>query len=151
MWDALKRLEDPATRRVLLSGLGQGVLVQHALRQPHITRVDVIECVADVIRLVRRWYRDRQRRLTVYQGDVLQLEFGRRRTWDDADHDIWQRITVGNLADMLLIEAQYRGRVGAQDFWARTRCEQLLRRALEQRPDGREVLAAYREATGRVV
>jgi hypothetical protein len=151
MGEALKRFEDPGTQRVLLSGLALGVLVQHALRQPQMRRVDVIERDAAVIRLSRSYFRDSRRRLRVSHADALHWPIGRRRTWDYAYHDIWPRICVSNLVDMLHLEARYRAHVGAQDFWQRAQSERLLRQAVVQGKFDAEVLVQYMEVTGRPV
>lgn len=124
MWDGIEAIRDPSCRRVLITGLGLGVILQHALRQPHVTRVDVVERDADVIRLIRPHFRDR--RLTVHHGDALALDLGPRRVWDVAYHDIWQRVTAANLPGMIQLTERFAGRVGRQRCWRRADCEHQL-------------------------
>jgi hypothetical protein len=120
MWDAIEALRDTACRRVLITGLGLGVIVKHALRQPHIRRVDVVELSADVLRLVRPHYRDR--RLHVHHGDALTIDLGLRRTWDFAYHDYWKDVTAANLPAMHAVMERYAGRVGHQRCWRQAAC-----------------------------
>ncbi len=125
MWDAIEALRDPSCRRVLITGLGLGVIVKHALRQPHIQRVDVVELSEDVLRLIRPHYRDR--RLHVHCGDALTIELGPRRTWDFIYHDFWQSITVANLVTMHRVMERYAGHAGRQLCWQHAACIRMAR------------------------
>lgn len=129
MWDAIEALRNPSCRRVLITGLGLGVIVKHALRQPHVERVDVIELSSDVFHLVRWHYRDR--RLSVHRGDALTLPLARlgpkRATWDFAYHDFWQATTAANLPDMYRVMERFAPRVGAQLCWRQARCFEQAR------------------------
>ncbi|HSH80023.1 MAG TPA: hypothetical protein VLA19_15975 [Herpetosiphonaceae bacterium] len=125
MWDAIKVLRDPGCRRVLITGLGLGIIVKHALLQPHIQRVDVVELSDDVLRLIRPHYRDR--RLHVHCGDALTIELGPRRTWDLIYHDFWQSITAANLVTMHTVMERYAGRAGRQLCWQQATCIRMAR------------------------
>lgn len=126
MWDGIEALRDPDCKRVLITGLGLGVMVQHALRQPHITRIDVVELSEEVMRLVRPHYRDD--RLHVHHGDALSIDLGKRRTWDYGYHDFWKATTAANLPDMREVMARYAGRVGRQHCWRQADCLRLMRK-----------------------
>lgn len=126
MWDAIEELKKPHNHRVLITGLGLGVILKHALRQPHITRIDVVELDADVIRLIRPHYCDR--RLHVHHGDALTIDLRPRSTWDFAYHDFWKNITAANLPTMFEVMTRYAGRVGRQFCWEQARCFELARK-----------------------
>ncbi len=98
---------------MLITGLGLGVILQHALRQPHVERVDVVELDPDVIRLIRSHYRDR--RLHVHRGDALTIDLRPRRlVWDLAYHDFWQATTAANLPAMYAVTRHFAGRADRQ-------------------------------------
>lgn len=149
MRDAIAALKEPENKRVLITGLGLGIILEHARRQPHIKRIDVVEKDADVIRLVRHHYRGRH--VHVHHGDAHTIDLGPRRTWDYGYHDIWKDITAANLPDMVRLERRWKDRVGHQDFWEREGCERHLRREAESRAAMKKAYEGYRELVGRDV
>lgn len=114
MRGGLDAIADRGCRRVLITGLGLGVIVQHALRQPHVARIDVIEHDLDVYRLVRHHYRAGPR-LRVHHGDAYTLALP--GAWDVAYHDIWPKRTLGNIPDYIAMGQRWARQVGRQRFW----------------------------------
>jgi hypothetical protein len=77
-----------ARGRVLVTGLGLGCVIRGLLKNPDVTRVDVVERDLDVIRLV--WDAVRTPKVTLHHCDAL--EFARTvqpGRWDCAWHDLW--------------------------------------------------------------
>jgi len=132
----LVKLEDPTVRRVLISGLGLGMVLQHALRQPHVEHVDVVEIDNDVRYLVGLHYQEMRLQLphrpglVIHRGDALTYKVRHGARWDVAWHDIWDEISSDNLPEMARLKRRYASRVGWQGCWS----EPLAR---EQRRRGR--------------
>ena len=122
-----------ATGRVLVSGLGLGIVPAAVLRRPHVTSVDVVELDEQVIDLVAgdpaardNWAADP--RLHVHHGDAHRFTWPPGTRWDVAWHDIWDTITPGNLASMAHLHRRYGHRVGWQGSWEHAECVAMRRR-----------------------
>lgn len=116
------------TGRVLIHGLGLGMVVAALLAKPDVTSIDVVERERDVIKLVAPSYVDP--RLHLHHGDALTFRFPPGTRWDCAWHDIWPTIDRDNLPAMRLLHRRYGHRVGWQASWGRRRCEEARRRWL---------------------
>lgn len=118
---AIDRIEDGA-QRVLINGLGLGLIVRAAILAPTVRSVDVIEYADDVIRLVgpawQRLARERGVRLAIHHANAFDDPLAGGR-WDVAWHDIWPSIPI-NAGEADYLEAMYHGRAGWQGSWART-------------------------------
>lgn len=88
---------DNATGRVLIHGLGLGVLVSALLAKPDVTHIDVVEIDPDVIALTGPYYDDE--RVTIHRGDCRTFEHPADARWDYVWHDIWSHISARNLND----------------------------------------------------
>ncbi len=115
MLPAIRHFERSDCRRVLIGGLGLGVLAQAALRHEHVERVDVIEKDPDVIGLVAPHYPDE--RLTVHEGDALYFLPDAPAKWDYGYYDIWREVVPSNLVDFERIRELTANRVEAVEFW----------------------------------
>jgi hypothetical protein len=137
--------------RVLIAGLGLGIVPARLLRFGDVTRVDVAEIDADVIQLVtggageegapNEWAADP--RLHVWHEDALawKVPFDGRcalhegwcsppPSWEAAFFDIWDLVSAGNLPSMKRLHRRYARRVakGRMWSWERPECEAMLRR-----------------------
>lgn len=126
---AIDRITDPSTHRVLVHGLGLGVIVRAALMQPHVEHVDVVDLSPDVIAVVGPIHADP--RLTIHWGNALTHRFPPGDRWDVVWHDIWPTISAVNLPDMRTLHRRYGHRCTWQGSWARVQC--LRDRANRQR------------------
>jgi hypothetical protein len=123
---ALAQIGHRSCRRVLIHGLGLGMVLQHALRQPHVAHVDVVEIDPDVIALVGPRYLDP--RLVIHEGDAFTYRFPPHTRWDVCWHDIWDSITADNLPEMHHLHRRYGTRVGWQGSWGRALAERPIPR-----------------------
>ncbi len=103
--------------RVLIHGLGLGMVVQAALRLPQVEHIDVVEIDPRVARLVGEHYAGD--RCTIHVGDALTYEWPTGTRWDVVWHDIWPTITGDNLPDMHRLHRRFGRRSGWQGSWAR--------------------------------
>lgn len=141
MLPALRRFRETDCNRVLIGGLGLGVLLQAALREEHVEKVDVVELRPEVIELVGPYYEDP--RLTIHEGDAF--EFLPVGAWDYAYYDVWRDVTAANCADFLRIKALVGGQAREVEFWHREWAEWLLEAEAESHDVMADTLRMYRE------
>lgn len=107
-----------ARGRVLINGLGLGMVLQACLEKSEVEHVVVVELSEDVISLVAPHYQERYGdRLTIVNADAY--------TWKPVDaryavawHDIWDDLCVDNLEGMARLKRKYARRVDWQGCWA---------------------------------
>lgn len=108
-----------ATGRVLINGLGLGMLLEAILSKPDVTYVRVIEKEPDVIALVGPHFAD-DPRVEIVQADALTYAPAKGEAFDYAWHDIWDAICEDNLAEMATLGRRYgKRRAARQGWWAR--------------------------------
>lgn len=112
--------------RVLINGLGLGMVVQAALRDADVEHVDVVELDSDVIALVGPTYEGS--RCTIHQADAYAIPWPTGTRWSVAWHDIWLDLCVDNLAEMSRLHRKYGRRVDWQGSWGRELLERERRR-----------------------
>jgi hypothetical protein len=129
--EAIRRL---SARRVLINGLGLGMVVKAALAFDHVEHVDVVELDKRVACLVGAHYA-RDPRVVIHHADAYE-QAGRWPTgsrWDVAWSDIWPDLCTANLPDMARLRRSYGRRTEWHDCWGR---ELLLHRRTEERRRG---------------
>lgn len=136
--------------RVLIAGLGLGIVPAWLLTRMNVRRVDVIEVDADLITLTLRaarscTYPDRSwaddPRLHLYWADAHSWQPAGQRCalhpacriwpchrWDACWLDIWDLVSALNLPSMDRLEARYGPRSDAIWSWERAECEAMLAR-----------------------
>jgi hypothetical protein len=117
---------DLARGRVLINGLGLGVVVKALLKKPEVTRIDVVELEQDIIDLVAPTYH-RDIRFKVYQGDAFTFRFPKGTTWDFAWHDIWPFIRTDNLEEITKLKRRYINKACYQEAWVEHELRKLRR------------------------
>lgn len=123
------RIQRSDSRRVLINGLGIGMVLKAALDCEHVEHVDVVEVDPRVVALVGPHYDDP--RVTMATADAYTKQWPTGTRWDVAWHDIWLDLCTDNLPKMTRLHRSYGRRVEWQGSWGR---ELLLRqRALERR------------------
>ena len=103
--------------RVLVNGLGLGMVVKALLAMPNVTHVDVVEIDPDVIALVGPAYASD--RCTIHLADAHEIEWPSDTRWTVAWHDIWPDISISNEASMDMLEGKYDELVDWQECWGR--------------------------------
>lgn len=136
-----------ARGRVLVHGLGLGMVAAALLRKPEVDHVTVVEVSPDVLRLVGPHVqpegpgilmepgptevRPPKKGRTVLEAPRLRLVYGDAFTWeplpaerwDSAWHDIWTYISADNLPEMARLHRRFGGKVKRQASWARAECQ----------------------------
>lgn len=101
--------------RVLINGLGLGLVVKVALMAPAVEHVDVVEIDPDVIRLVAPHYGNG--RVTVYEADAFTIQWPRGTRWSAVWHDIWPTICGDNAEGIGRLKRRYAQRCVWQAAW----------------------------------
>lgn len=137
-----------ARPRVLIAGLGLGIVPAWLLTYTDVARVDVVEIDPDVISLVagdpyarEHWAADR--RLHIYLGDACTWWPGHSPCllhspgwaccqpgdrYDAAWFDIWDTVSPHNLPSMQRLTRRFARRCGRIWSWERPECEAMLAR-----------------------
>lgn len=112
--------------RVLLAGLGLGVVLQAILSKSEVEHVTVIENSQEVIDLVAPHYLKRfgNERLSIVHADIFEWKPPNGERWDVAWFDVWEYICRDNLPAMTKLKRRFASRVSWQGCW----CENEARR-----------------------
>ena len=104
--------------KVLLNGLGLGMVLKAALGCENVTHVDVVEIDADIISLVWPHYAS-DSRAVLHHADALTMKWPVGSRWNVIWHDIWANICSDNLEDMKRLHRNYGRRCDWQGSWSR--------------------------------
>lgn len=114
-----------ATGRVLINGLGLGMIAQSIAAKPDVSSVEVIELDADVIAMVKPQL---DPKITVYHASAFDWQPPKGARWNLVWHDIWDTICSDNLPEMIALHRKYGRRCDWQGSWMRDMCEEGRRR-----------------------
>lgn len=118
-------------RRVLINGLGLGVLLGKLLKNTFVKSIDVVEIDSDVIDLVGDYYKqmaaDNGKTLNIYNEDAFKINWPVGTKWDVIWHDIWPTICSDNLEGMHILHRKYGHKCSWQGSWCRDWCESMRR------------------------
>ncbi len=112
--EAIRQIEHRGGR-VLINGLGLGLVLKAALACDNVTHVDVVEIDQDVIDLVGPHYDDS--RLTIHHADAFKIKWEPNTHWDVAWHDIWPDLCTDYLPEMAKLKRSYGRRADWQGAW----------------------------------
>lgn len=133
----LHKMRAMEVQRVLVNGLGLGMVVHALLGMGHVRHVDVVEIDPSVIALVGPHYRqmaaDCGKTIDIRQADAFTVQWPVGTRWDGAWHDVWRDLCLDNLKPITTLHRRYGGRVAHQDSWGRGWL--IDRRRREQRQD----------------
>lgn len=118
-----------ATGRVLINGLGMGMLLEAIQSKPCVTHVTVVERDADVIALVGPHFAN-DPRVRIVNACAFDYKPAKGERFDFVWHDIWDDISAENLPQMSRLVRKYARRAQCQGVWSREmiRTEQARRR-----------------------
>lgn len=121
-----------AKGRVLINGLGLGVVVHNLLLRDEVEHITIIEVDEDVISLVAEHYHKMgNSRVTIIHADALTYVPSKGIKFDAVWHDIWPNITSDNIPTMSTLHRRYGRRLtpdGFQDSWCRQQVKDIQRR-----------------------
>jgi hypothetical protein len=103
--------------RVLIAGLGLGMIVARALSYPNVEHVDVVEIDRDLVDLVGPHYEGP--RCTVHHADAYAIKWAAGTRWSVAWFDIWAELSEDNLPEMARLARSYGRRADWTGFWGK--------------------------------
>lgn len=95
-----------ATGRVLIAGLGVGLIIQNIIDKEDVTEIVVIEKYQDVIDVVEP--RITHPKLKIICADIFKYDMPKTEKFDTIYFDIWPDISTHNLNEMTLLHRKYR-------------------------------------------
>ena len=112
--DHIKFIQE-AQGKVLIAGLGLGMVLQEVLKKNTVTKVTVVELSQDVINLVGKSYQDS--RLEIVNEDIF--KFKPSEHYDYAWFDIWDDISGDEYEEMKKITRKLSRFVSKSDCWCK--------------------------------
>ncbi len=117
IWDHLKFIHG-ARGRVLIVGLGLGMVTAAVCVKEEVEHVTVIEKSPDVIALVAPTLIERYGdKLEIIETDIFEWKPPKGVCWDTAWYDIWDNVCLDNLPQMTRLHRKFGRRVGHQASW----------------------------------
>lgn len=116
-------------KRVLINGLGLGMVLKAALAMDHVEHVDVVEIDERVVSLVGPHY-TKDPRVQIHHADAYEqtTRWPKGTRWDVAWSDIWPDICTDNLEGMARLRRSYGRRTIWHDCWLRDTLVSIQRR-----------------------
>lgn len=115
--------------RMLLGGLGLGMILRVALLTPEVTEVDVVEINEDVIELVGPHYEkmadEHGVALRIHHDDMLTIKWPRGTRWNVAWFDIWGDLDGTERDEMTRLRRSYGQRTDWNDCWGKYLLERM--------------------------
>lgn len=113
--------------RILINGLGIGMVLRAVLASPKVEHVDVVELNPDVAALVGDHYAAIDPRVHVYLDDAHTIKWPADARWTVAWHDIWATITTDDSESRTRLNRKYARRTDWQGRWAQREVAQIKR------------------------
>lgn len=128
-WPAVQAIQREKAERVLIQGLGLGMVLAAALSYDHVTHVDVIEKDERVIKLVGPHY-NKDPRVHLHHADAWDAmeSWPRGTRWDVGWSDIWLDLCTDQIPEQDRMNRFYRRRCAWHQCWARDVLAQMRRR-----------------------
>lgn len=123
-YEAIDAIAWSSTKRVLINGLGLGMVLNAALQYDHVEHIDVVDNSWDVIKLVAPAY-TADPRVHVHHADAFNVQWPRNTRWNVVWHDIWPTISSSNLPEMTRLKRKYQNRCDWQAAWEEDKCRWL--------------------------
>lgn len=126
---ALLRIATTEARRVVVNGLGLGMIVKGALALPHVEHIDVVEANPRIAALVGPHY-EASGRVTVHVADAYaQMKRWPSGTrWDVGWSDIWPDLCADYLPGMARLNRSYARRCDWHACWGQSEIRAHARR-----------------------
>jgi len=119
-------------RRVLITGLGIGMVVQAMILLPDPQHIDVVEIDRNVIDLVGPHYEklaaEHGKTLTIHHGDAYDRKalFGKDDRWAVVWHDVWLDVCTDNWDGMKALRRSYGRYAEWQGCWSDKTTKRLI-------------------------
>jgi hypothetical protein len=117
---AYRQMRIQVAKRVVINGLGLGMIVRAALSLEHVEHVDIVELDPRVVALVGPHY-TRDPRVTIHTADAYAQAkaWAPGTSWDVGWSDIWGDVSTDTLVSMTKLRRSYGRRCIWHDCWGR--------------------------------
>ena len=112
-----------ARGKILINGLGLGLIVNALLKKESVESITVIEKSLDVINLVSPYFNDK--RLKIVNCDAMLYKPSKDDFFDYVYHDIWPSVDPENIESMKKLHRKYGKKCNNQSSWCRDYCEKM--------------------------
>jgi len=111
--------ENTNNKRILIAGLGLGVVVNALLLAEHVEHIRVLEIDHHVTNLVKPWLEERhgKNRFEIVQTNALDYHPEKDEKYDLAWFDIWPTICIDNLPQIAKLHRRWARRVNWYGSW----------------------------------
>lgn len=117
--EAVCAMDFEKASRVLINGLGLGMVLAAALTYDHVTHIDVVEKDERVIKLIGPHYQTDPRVNIIHTDAWDQMkQWPRDRRWDVGWTDIWPEINADNREEYMAMNRFYNRRCNWHGCWA---------------------------------
>lgn len=120
-----KEFISKAKGRVLVAGLGIGLVIHNIIKKEAVTEITVIEKYQDVIDLVGPKFKSPK--LEVIHADIFQWKPEKGQKFDTIYFDIWPEVCSDNLAEIRLLHNRFKG-FKAPGAWMNSWMKEYLQR-----------------------
>jgi hypothetical protein len=129
-FEPLLRMWRYDVKRVLINGLGLGMIVNAALALPSVEHIDVVELDERVAKLIGPHY-EKSGRVTVHVADAYEQmrRWPPNTRWDVGWSDIWRDISEVNLPGMTKLNRSYGRRCEWHACWGQDLIKRKMRRS----------------------
>lgn len=116
--------------RVLIAGLGVGMILLPILAKPKVSEVWVVEKFKDVVALVEPTIRKQPggQKLRVIEADIFSWAPPKGQKWDTIYFDIWPSLSTDTLEEMATLHRKFGRRKEASGWMSSWRHAELLDR-----------------------
>jgi len=124
-----KEFIDKAKGRVLIAGLGLGLIIHNIIENPEVTEIVVVEKYQDVIDLVEPKFT--HPKLKVICADIFEYKPNKGEKFDTIYFDIWADIGTDNLKQMATLHNRFKF-FKTKDGWMNSWMNDYLKRQKRQ-------------------
>ncbi|MBD3004648.1 hypothetical protein [Streptomyces sp. 5-10] len=116
--EPLHRISSSKAERILLNGLGLGMVLQAALTFDHVKRIDVVEKDERIVKLIGPHYM-KDPRVVIHHADAYEQtkKWPAGTRWDAGWSDIWADVSTDDLTDMARLNRSYGRRCSWHGCW----------------------------------
>lgn len=142
---ALGMMRSWQAKRVIINGLGLGMVLKAALKMDHVEHIDVVEKDERVLNLVGPHYA-KDSRVHLHHADAYeQMKVWDKGTrWDVGWTDIWADVSTDTLEEMTKFRRFYGRRCEWHDCWAREQLVDLRRKEQREERQRQAFAASFR-------
>jgi hypothetical protein len=130
--DEIKDIMHPvihARGKVLIAGLGLGVVLNALAMKSNTTHITVIEQSSDVLTLVREHYGNKYPgKITFIQANIFEWKPPKNERWNYAWFDIWDTLNLANLPQMAHLHRRFCRKADQYGSWGQKFLQREARR-----------------------